>query len=128
MSIENKNEPEKEHRSKKKKTLFWVKFMKCILKVKARSIRKHLSDLEKLVFELENQPDVLFLSETGLTVKDKARNYLSPDHDELYLSIRDKTAGGVMVQFKTSCSVIGKTRTKFEGYISIKKRTMSLVW
>ena len=78
----------------KQETVFRVKFVKCILKVNPRSIRKHLSDLGKLVFDLENQTVVVFLSETGLTDKDKVRNKLLPDYDELDLFNRDKHAEG----------------------------------
>ena len=80
--------------NRKQETVFRVKFVKCILKVNPRSIREHVRDLKSSVFDLENQPDVVFLTETGLTDKDKVRNYLLPDYDEMDLFNRDEHAEG----------------------------------
>ena len=82
-----------------------------------RSIRKHINDLEALVYSLVSQPEILWLTETWLGAGDDENCFRVPGYNPSLIKIRSGKGGGVMLQVKINCSILNDIFVIFDEAI-----------
>ena len=85
-----------------------------VLHLNVRSIRKHINDIEALVYSLESQPDILCLTETWLGAGDDENCFRVPGYNQSLIKNRSGKGGGVMLQVKSNCSILNDIPVNFD--------------
>ena len=88
-----------------------------VLHLNVRSIRKHINDLEALVYSLESQPDILCLTETLLGAGDDENCFRVPGYNQSVIKYQSSKGGDVMLQVKSNCSILNDIPVTFDEAI-----------
>ena len=106
----------------------WSNTCLSVLHLNIRSIRKHINDLEALVYSLESQPDILCLTETWLGAGDDENCFRVPGYNQSLTKHRGGKRGGVMLQVKSNCSILNDITVTYDEAIcaDIEKSSFKL--
>ena len=90
-----------------------------ILNVNVRSLRKNLLNLEAFIYSLDEQPDVVCLTETWLSETDEISNYLVTGYNGFVAMNRDSKGGGVMLQCNKFCNITTESKIDFQEALCV---------
>ena len=85
-----------------------------IFHLNVRSLKKHLLDLESLIFSLDKLPHIICLTETWLCDDDEIKQYLLPGFRSHIQKSRTSRGVGVMIQTTSSCKILKEKSINFE--------------
>ena len=91
-----------------------------VLSLNARSLKKHLEDLEALVSSLESSPDLLCLTETWLSENDNPQFFHVNGYKSVLSKNSDSKGGGVMVQISGNCAFQTTYENMLEESLAVK--------